>query len=88
MKYTLLLTLASALFLLCACTMFESRQVAPPAEAPHKALAVPIGKNWQIIEEPPQLSGDRLPFQTEQSVQPTGARPVTPGEKLNVETTR
>ena len=91
MKYTFPLTFSICLFLFSACTMFEAKQPAPPPEVPQKALAVPIGSNWQVVEEPPKLSNERherLPFQTEQSLQPEGAQPVTPADKRKIETPR
>jgi hypothetical protein len=91
MKHALPLTLSIGLFFFCACTMFEAKQPTPPQEGPKKALAVPVGKNWQIIEEAPKLSNERnerLPFQTEQSVQPEGAKPVSPAEQRKIETPR
>ncbi len=62
--------------------MYDTRQSTPvPAVTAAQPLVVPIGKNWQLIEEAPKLSdGSRLPFQTEQSVQPDVAQPVPPGE--------
>jgi hypothetical protein len=90
MKYTLPLTLSIGLCFFCACTMFEAKQPASPPVVP-KTLAVPIGKNWQIIEEAPNLTNSRheqLPFQTEQSVQPAGAQPVSPAEQRKIETPR
>jgi hypothetical protein len=85
-----LLLLYSALFLLCSCTIFYDKQTAsaPEMQAP-KPLSVPIGKQWQLVEEPPQLSDDsgRLPFQKEQSVQPGVARPTAPDDKRRIDTT-
>lgn len=81
MKLLHLLILSSTLFFFCSCTMFYGGQSDPAAavQSP-KPLAVPVGKNWQVVEEAPKLSDDRgrLPFQTEQSLQPDGAKPVTP----------
>lgn len=90
MKFTRPLILFIALFLLCSCTIFDARQSAPAQVVPPKPLALPVGKNWQIIEEPPKLSDERgrLPFQTEQSVQPEGTTPVSPSENRNIETPR
>ena len=91
MKYALPLTLSMSLFLFSACTMFEAKQPAPPPEVPKKVLVVPVGKNWQVTEEAPKLTNerhDRLPFQTEQSVQPEGAPPVSPAEQRKVEPPR
>jgi hypothetical protein len=53
-------------------------------------LALPVGKHWQIVEEPPKLSDEhgRLPFQTEQSVQPEQAKPVVPTDNRTIETPR
>lgn len=91
MKYTLPATLFFALSLLGACTIFEAKQPAPPPEVP-KPLSVPVGKNWQVVEEPPQLTNERtnqLPFQTEQSIQPEGTKTGTSAtEKRKVETPR
>lgn len=84
MKFTHLLLLSIGLFLICSCTIFDARQSAP---APPKPLVLPVGKNWQVIEEAPKLSDERgrLPFQTEQSVQPEGSKPVTPAENRTIE---
>jgi hypothetical protein len=71
--------------------MFQARQPSPPPEAPKKILAVPVGKNWQVIEEAPNLTSERnsqLPFQKPESVQPPGAQPVSPAEKRKIETPR
>ena len=90
MKYRYLLILSLFVFLLSACTVFYSKQPPPaPAVAP-KPLALPLGKNWQIVEEAPKLSDDtgRLPFQTEQSVQPEPTRPVGTEENRKIDTTR
>lgn len=77
MKYVRPLTLLSALLLLCSCSTFDGRQ------APADPAALPVGKNWQIVEEPPKLSDERgrLPFQVEQSVQPEGATKSEPPAK-------
>ena len=83
MKFIHVLILSIALFLLCSCTYFYAgRSANDPEVQDPKPLALPIGKNWQIIEEAPVLSNEsgRLPFQMEQSVQPKGARPLTPEE--------
>lgn len=90
MKYALPLTLSIGLFLFSGCAMFESKQPPAPAVVPQKALAVPVGKDWQVKEEAPQLTNERtnqLPFQTEQSVQPQGAQPIPP-DKRKIETPR
>ncbi len=82
MKYTLQLVPFIALFFLCSCTVFEARQtVSTPVNNPHQ-LVIPVSKNWQIIEAAPKLSDERgrLPFQTEQSLQPDVAPPVPSGE--------
>ncbi|MSN24946.1 MAG: hypothetical protein GJV46_03670 [Geobacter sp.] len=89
MKLTQLIAIFMGLHLLCSCTMFYAKQSdpAPLVQSP-KPLAVPVGKNWQVIEEAPQLSdGSRLPFQTEQSLHPEAARPV-PADNRTIETTR
>jgi hypothetical protein len=92
MKFFHLSVLFAALFL-SSCALYDTRHSAstPEGVSSPKPLAVPVGKNWQITEEPPQLSNDtgRLPFQTEQSLQPDAAKPVTPVDKnRKIETTR
>jgi hypothetical protein len=82
---------AFALFLLSGCTAFDATQPGstPAKEQSGGPLSAPVGKNWQIIEEAPQLTDERgrLPFQTEQSLQPEGTtKPVTPGDKRTIET--
>ena len=88
MKLIHLLILSSALFLLCSCTMFYGKQSTPATvvQSP-KPLAVPVGKHWQVIEEAPKLSDERgrLPFQTEQSVQPEGAKTASPADNRTIE---
>lgn len=80
LKFVQPLVLSLGLFLFCACSVFQAKQPATPPKAPPKPLALPIGKNWQVIEEAPNLSDERgrVPFQTEQSVQPAGVSPVVP----------
>lgn len=84
----LLIILSIGLFFLCSCTMFYGKQSAPASvvQSP-KPLTVPVGKNWQVIEEAPKLSDERgrLPFQTEQSVQPEGAKTVSPVDNRKIE---
>ena len=91
MRFFHLLILCSALFLLCSCTMFYGRQPIPATavQAP-KPLAVPVGKNWQVIEEAPKLSDERgrLPFQTEKSLQPEGTKTGSPEDNRRIETNR
>jgi hypothetical protein len=90
MKYIPHLILAICLFLLCACTFFYAKQQSAPDAAVQspKPLAIPVGKNWQVIEEAPKLSDERgrLPFQTEDSLQPEGAKPVLPADNRTIET--
>lgn len=90
MKFTQPLILSAGIFLLCGCTMFYSKRTAPASVASPKPLSMPVGKNWQVIEEAPKLSDERghLPFQMEQSVQPEGAKPVSPSDKRKIETPR
>jgi hypothetical protein len=91
MRYAIRLTLSASFLFLCACATFESKQQTPPQEVPKKILAVPVSKNWQLIEEAPVLTNERndyLPFQTERSVQPAGAQPTSPVEKRKIETPR
>jgi len=87
MKFTIL---SVALFLLCACTMFDAKQSAKAPMVPPKPLSIQIGKNWQVIEEAPKLSDERghVPFQTEQSVQPEGSKSVSPADNRKLETPR
>lgn len=82
MKYFLLPLFFISLMLLCACTMFDTRQPSPDP------IVIPVGKNWQIIEEAPKLSNDqgRLPFQMEQSVEPEGAKPAAPTDNRTIKT--
>ncbi len=88
MKYTCPFILSIALFLLCSCTIFNGKQAATAVAQPTKPLVQPVGKNWQIIEEAPKLSDERgrLPFQTEQSVQPEGTKPESPAKIRTIET--
>jgi hypothetical protein len=92
MKFILVVVFSLALMTLCSCTIFYSKQsaAAPEAQSSPKPLAVPVGKNWQVTEEPPKLSNEtgRLPFQLEQSLQPEVAKPVSPVDNRTIETTR
>lgn len=76
MKHTIHVSMVICLLLLCSCSLFDARQPSP------EPIVLHSGKEWQVIEEPPKLSNDgsRLPFQTEQSVQPETAQPA-PTEK-------
>ncbi len=91
MKYIYLPLFSIALFSLCSCAMFYDKQASssPVVQTP-KPLSVPVGKNWQVIEEAPKLSDERgrLPFQTEQSLQPEGAKSEVPVDNRKIETTR
>jgi hypothetical protein len=91
MKRTLIIVYSICLFLLPACSMYDTRHTAPDTvvHSP-KPLAVPVGKNWQIIEEAPKLTDERsrLPFQTEQSVQPEGTKTVSPTDTRKIDITR
>lgn len=90
MKYTRPLLLIIALFILCSCVVFDTRQADRNSIDPPKPLVLPVGKNWQIIEEPPQLSDEqgRLPFHTEPSVQPDGLKSTAPADNRKIETTQ
>lgn len=85
MKFTIL---SVAIFLLGACTMFSSKQSPAVSMVPPRPLAIQIGKNWQVIEEAPELIDERghPPFQTEQSVQPEGTKSVSPADNRKLET--
>lgn len=91
MTYSRLLILFPLALSLCSCTMSQAKQPQPPPVVP-KPLAVPVGKNWQVVEEPPTLTNERhertLPLQSEQSIQPSGAQPVTPTDQRRIETPR
>lgn len=82
MKYIIQPVLFIALFLLCSCAVFENRHTVSTPVATPVPLAIPVSKNWQIIEAAPKLRDERerLPFQTEQSLQPDVAPPVPSGE--------
>ena len=91
MKIIHLLILSSGLCSLCSCAMFYNKQSASDtAVQSPKPLAVPVGKNWQVIEEAPKISDERgrLPFQTEQSLQPEGTKPVSPADNRKIEMPR
>jgi hypothetical protein len=89
MKFLRPLTLILGLSLLSACAIFETNKKTGSTEVPKKVLAVPISKNWQVIEEAPALTNERtkaLPSQTEESLQPQGPETVSPTEKRKIET--
>lgn len=91
MKFVYPLILTAGLFLLCSCTLFDAKKSASaPLVQPAKPLAMPVGKNWQIVEEAPKLNDgrERLPFQTEQSVQPEGGKTVSPADNRTIEIPR
>jgi hypothetical protein len=92
MKSIQLIIYSIVLMTLCSCTMFYTKQPAstPEVQSSPKPLAIPVGKNWQVIEEAPKLSNDsgRLPFQTEQSLHPDTAKPAAPVDNRTIETTR
>jgi hypothetical protein len=81
---------ALGLFLLCGCAIFEAKKPTTTPMVPPKPLTFPVGKNWQVIEEAPNLSDERgrVPFQTEQSILPAGVSPVVPTENRKIETPR
>lgn len=89
MNLTRLIVIAMGLSLLCSCTMFYPKQSdqKPVVQSP-RPLALPVGKNWQVVEEAPKLSdGSKLPFQTEQSLHPEAGR-TAPVDNRTIETTR
>lgn len=93
MRHTRFATLIICLFLFSACAMFEARDPAGTRVSPARELSAPVGKNWKVVEEAPDLTNERNPrpaFQTEQSVQPEGLqRPAPPTEKeRKIETPR
>ncbi len=87
MKYIQLFIVISALLLVCSCTLFDAKKAGSPSVVPPNALVLPVGDNWQVIEEAPKLSNERgiLPFQSEQSVQPGGAKPASPADNRRIE---
>ncbi len=87
MKLTILFI---GLFLLCACTTFETKHSATAPMMPPKPLAIMIGENLQVIEVAPKLSDERghLPFQIEQSLWPEGVKSASPAENRKLETPR
>ncbi|MDD2853846.1 MAG: hypothetical protein PHY09_18315 [Desulfuromonadaceae bacterium] len=90
MNISRLVVLLTPFFILCSCSMFDTKKSIPvPETAITQPLVVPVGKNWQVIEEAPKLSdGRRLPFQVEQSVQPDGLKSAAPADTRKIETTR
>jgi len=84
------LAIALGLSLLCGCAVFEAKKPTSAPMVPPKPLTIPVGKNWQVIEEAPNLSDERgrVPFQTEQSILPAGVSPVVPTENRKIETPR
>jgi len=87
MKFIHLPILSTSLFFLCSCSIFYGKQPDGVTEMQSpKPLAVSVGKNWQVIEEAPKLTNERerLPFQTEQSLQPEGATTAPPEDNHKV----
>jgi hypothetical protein len=86
-----LIIFSIGLFFLSSCTIFYGKESFPAASVQSpKPLTVPVGKNWQVIEEAPKLSDERgrLPFQTEQSLQPEGAKSALPVDNRTIELPR
>lgn len=80
--------LSISLFLLSSCSMFYSKQPDGVSEMQSpKPLAVPVGKNWQVIEEAPKLTNERErpSFQNEQSLQPGRATSSQPLDNRKLE---
>jgi hypothetical protein len=90
MRYTR--TLLVALLFASGCSVFQPKQPPPPPPVVPKQLAVPVGKNWEVKEEPPTLTNElherTLPLQRPESIQPPGALPAAPPEKRTIETPR
>jgi hypothetical protein len=77
--------------LFSGCSTFYTRQSdAPSAMQIPQPLVQPVGKNWQVIEEAPKISDERgrLPFQTEQSLQPERTPVPLPAKNRTIETPR
>jgi hypothetical protein len=88
MKFIHLPILSIGLLLLCSCSIFYGKQPDGVSEMRSpKPLAVPVGKNWQVIEEAPKLTNEweRPSFQGEQSLEPEGARTAPPEDNRKVE---
>lgn len=91
MRYLLVITVSIASFL-TGCSVFQAKAPASPPVVPKK-IVVPVGKNWQVVEEPPVLTNERheqtLPFQRDPASEPqTGNPPVAPTEQRRIETPR
>ncbi len=89
MKVPIVSLLTIACSLLSGCSTFYTKQPdAPSAMQIPKPLAHPVGKNWQVIEEAPKISDERgrLPFQTEQSLEPELATTPSPVPNRRLET--
>ncbi len=88
MKVTRQVILAILFLILCGCTFFISKQAPPDPEASSPPPVTRTGKKWHIIEESPKLGDEhgRLPFQMEQSIEPEGAKPVTPVQTRTIKT--
>jgi hypothetical protein len=89
MKVIKLILLICGIATLCSCTFFDAKHPDEPApvESHHKPLAIPIGHNWQIVEEAPKLTDQsgRLPFQREESVLPDGGKSEPPPDNRRIE---
>lgn len=87
MKFIYQSILFIGLFFLCSCGIFYGREAdsASGMRSP-KPLAVSVGKNWQVVEEPPKLTNEqeRPSFQDEQSLQPDGATTASPVDNIKV----
>lgn len=89
LRLTQSLSVLMFLVLLGACSTPRAPKPAAAPVVPPKQITIPLGKNWQVIEEAPQLTNERTNkpgFQTEQSVQPPGAPPTTPSDVRKLET--
>lgn len=90
MKHSVAVSLSLSFFLLGGCAAFQAKGPASPPYQP-KPISVQVGENWKLTEEAPQLTNERtnrLPFQTEESLQPSGSNTVTPAEQRKLETPR
>ena len=84
MKFTIL---SVALFLLCACTMFYTKQSATAPMATPKPLAISVGNNWKVVEEAPKLSDERGHLPEKMApMQPEGEKSVPPEENRKIVT--
>ena len=77
------LLLSVIFFLSTGCAMFTSWKTIPPPGGCDQCHTVPIGNNWKVAYQAPQLTDerDKLAFQTEKA---TMAQPTKPDSSLDI----